>query len=217
MITSERKQMWTATADITDVNIEFAHTKFTIEADFDMQSVRTSAYLARRIAEDIVERGHRCTFSILVDDKHNPGMLSLDHYTPLLAAVRDLVTVDYVFLESRLLNYKLQLLGLLMEDVRKTVERDMDHYLEREGNLACSHDIAIWHLMRLGYVHLAQDDIMATNLSTPGNIAPFVARHVISVLPRSLSGFEERAESEILRHVCAHGTSEHIERVYFEG
>jgi hypothetical protein len=203
--------------DISDYNLEFAHVMLT-ERSFNKDEVVKSAELAKREFERIKKGGSTCTVCILIDDKHVKRKLSYKH----IPAFRDFVTqhfprVDYICFEKDLPKYKEKIFGKLRPESKDHVEAEIWRYQKKHRKLACSHDIAIWHMIRLGLIN----DIDAATLPPvgwgvrQGNTPPFVARRIISVLSQKDEAPEQRAYEDILRHCIDQTAVKNIKRIYY--
>ena len=208
-------------AQTVHINLEFAHVEFSGDGYFDHSAVEKSAALAKELFHSYQSRSLSCATAILIDDKQVPQhhRLSVHDIDPLLRIATGFLPVDFISFESRLPTYKDQLLGLLDPAHRRIVGRDMDYYENRDGRIACSHDIAIWHMLRLGYIGPITPDVaIPVAAFSARGLPPFTCRRAVSVLSRDLhhDDFETLAEEKILRHSVINGLSARIERVYVE-
>jgi hypothetical protein len=209
------------TNTVADINLEFAHVEFTADGSFDCPTVKKSCLAAKDLYEGYQRDGLTCATVILIDDKQvpSPHRLSVYSVDPLLRMASRFLPVDYITFESHLPRYKDQLLALLDPAHRKLVGRDMEYYARRDGRIACSHDIAIWHLLRLGYFDPVTADVaIPVGALTPRGLPRFTARRAVSVLSRRLNqdDFETLAETTILRYLVVNTVLANIERIYIE-
>jgi hypothetical protein len=208
---------------LSDVSIEFAHTEFIIQepniSKFDEDVVYRSSVIARQLNDKLTAQGLTCATCILIDDKQVGKPLTPQEVHPLLHIARQQLEVNYICFENRLPMYRDLVLALLPEKQRRRVARDMQHYIDKHGKIACSHDIAIWHLMRLGYLdHLGPDLIIPFDNYGRLRIPHFEAKRVVSILSRKLGHDvqEEKADRDILRYCDIPDLSERVQRIYIE-
>lgn len=204
---------------VSDFNLEFAHVAIEGGRRFDENEVRKSADIAAKELAALEKKGATCAVCILIDDKHVRARLTYREMT----AFRDVVIscfprVDYMFFEKNLPKFKEQIFPNIREDKRDKVEASLWRYQKTHRGLGCSHDIAIWHMMRLGMIN----GIDAAMLPPVGwgkarsPAPPFVAKNIVSVLSKKDEPFEKKAVEDILRH-CEDSTAiDNIRRVYYE-
>jgi hypothetical protein len=205
-------------SNISDYNLEFAHVMLT-DRSFSRDEIVKSARLAKHELQKIAGRGLSCAVCILIDDKHVKRQLSYKH----IPAFRDFVNehfprVDYICFEKDLPKYKEKIFDNLRPESRDHVEAEIWRYQKKHRKLGCSHDIAIWHMIRLGLIN----DVDAATLPPVGwglchdRTPPFVARRVISILSEKDEMFEKKAHDDILRHCIDQRAVQSIERIYYK-
>jgi hypothetical protein len=205
--------------NIANINIEFAHYEFTSSggANFDEMAIHRSAKIAKELYTACVDRSISCALSILIDDKHAVPPLTTEVVSRLLAIANDEIVADYICYESNLFLYKDQVLDLLPKKQRKEVWEDMQFYEKKDNIIPCSHDIAIWHLMRLGNIDNIQPSaIIPFGVSVRKSPPLFQAKYAVSVLPGNYRAPEERADKSILKYCNVPDLAKHIVRVYFD-
>lgn len=199
--------------------LEFAHVALEGGRRFDENEVRKSADIAAKELAAIEKKGATCAVCILIDDKHVKARLTYREMTTF----RDVVVscfprVDYIFFEKNLPKFKEQIFPNIREAKRDEVEAALWRYQKKKRGLGCSHDIAIWHMMRLGMIN----GIDAAMLPPVGwgkarsSAPPFVAKNIVSVLSKKDETFEKKAIEDILRHCDDQKAIESIRRVYYE-
>jgi hypothetical protein len=198
-----------------DINLEFAHVEF--KSRFDKEQVLASV----RIAQDLLTRfnneGLTCSISILIDDKHAEHRLTIGDVAPFLAFLSQHITrIDYICYESRLTDYKEEMFSFLIEEHRDRIRQKVLDYEAKHGKIACSQDIAIWHLMRLGYILGDANTIVPVGALMRGSqLPPFQAQRLISILGENDREPEEIAKADILRFSRDGSVLSRIERIYF--
>ena len=200
----------------SNINIEFADVEF--KTEFDKGQVLASARIARDLVSVLTGEGHTCSVCILIDDKHAGRRLKISDVAPFLTYVsQHMPRIDYICYESRLTEYKEDMFQCVLPNYRDRVQQKVLGYEDRHGRIACSHDIAIWHLMRLGYI---MDD--ATTLVPVGafmgrmSLPPFHADRLISVLSETDRTPEQQAQDDILKFCYDDSIASKINRVYFD-
>lgn len=204
--------------EISDYNLEFAHVMLSGRT-FDKDEVIKSAKLAKRELHRIKKLGASCAVCILIDDKHVKRKLTYKY----IPDFRDFVLeqfphVDYICFEKDLPRYKEKVFGKLRPETRDHVEAEIWRYQKKHRKLGCSHDIAIWHMIRLGLIN----DIDAATLPPVGwghrrgHTPSFVARHLISILSKKDESFERRAYDDVLQYCVDQKLISNIKRVYYK-
>lgn len=103
--------------------------------------------------------------------------------------------LDFVCFESDLISLKDEFLARFEPPRRGKIEREFERYREKHGKVACSHDIAIWHALRLGLLPSGFGLMRPLKQHARG---PYGAQ-VLSILEEEDRAPEERAK-EILRY-----------------
>lgn len=202
------------TSGRADVNIEFGH----IEIDngkYSKPELEKSVNVAIELLEKHKGNGLTCSVSMLVDDKKQSNPPDLSRVTSLIELISSRIVVDYICFESRLVAYLDELYDSIKVEHVAKVRQSIESYLERNGRIACSHDIAIWHLLRLGKIRFRPEHILRTNEHIDRQVAPFVARQVISVLPRHYESQEAKAIDEVLKFCSSTDTHSLIKNHYY--
>lgn len=193
---------------MTDVdwNLELAHVTWGHEdAGESVQEAMAQGrdWIARWRAED-----RSYVTCCLVDDKEvavtdrKAWLHEQAHAFPALFNL-----LDYICFESDLISLKGEFLGRFKPPQRGKVEREIERYRARHGKVACSHDIAIWHALRLGLLPSGTGLMHKLSDTDQG---PY-GREILSILEEEDRAPEDRAK-EILRHV-ADGA---VKRVHLE-
>ncbi len=212
MRTKRRKEQY------CDVNIEFAHVEFGENDMFDKTAVRQSSNIAREIHAKLTREGLTCVTSILVDDKQLPPKtrLSPSSVAPLLRLAQKDLRVDYISFESRVALIWRRLLRMVPPTAAERIKRRILSYISKHGKTACSHDIAIWHLLRLGLLNRIGPDLVIPYYVIESELPPFKARIALSVLSSSMEESEAIAQKEILKYCSIPSTRSRIVRIYFD-
>lgn len=204
--------------DISDYSLEFAHVAL-IGKDFNRSEVTKSADIALKELKRIEKNGFTCAVCILIDDKHVKTTLTYKDITPFLQFVsQHFPRIDYVCFEKSLPRQKDKLFEQLDPDKRDHIAGEFWRYQRDHKKLACSHDIAIWHMIRLGLIN----DIEAGTIVPVGAVGrgaharSFVAKSLISVLSEHDRLSEEKANEEILRHCVDIKAISRIRRIYYK-
>jgi hypothetical protein len=202
--------------DRADINIEFAHVEFDDDLTFDAESVIESAKIAKSQFDIYNAAGLTCSTCVLVDDKQTKLQLDVSAAAKLLGLISTEFWVDYLCFESSLPFYRHQMLKLLPTEISRRVEGDMEFYIKRDGKIACSHDIAIWHLLRVGLIPATPRVIIPVGALLRGHERPpFAAQRILSILKRPQLIPECKADEDVLHHVANNDLSIRIERIYY--
>src|SRR3989344_9263442 len=165
--------------NLLDYNVEFAHIYG--NESFSHEHYQASQILKRKI-EELEKNKQSYTTTILIDD-YNPSewILNVDKF---LEELKGSHTVpDHLAYESKLVPLKDMVLELSSEQIRKGYNRYSN---KKNGRVACSLLVAIWHLTRLGIFSLPKD------LLVNGN-KPFSAKKLVTILPERYHNVEEKA------------------------
>ncbi len=202
-----------------DVAIEYGHCVLLPAGGYDdhdelVRSAALGAQLRRRLERQDISS----TLQVLVDDKRLPDdavqakQLGLKQ---LLRACETLLNPETFALESALAVLAPDFISQVIEPARShRVAKDFTRYATtRNGRLACSQDIAVWHALRLGL--LDPDALLIAGLCLPRDI-PRPARVVVSILPGRFEEYEEHADKEYLRWCHDPSALQRVQRLYFD-
>ncbi len=166
---------------IVDYSIEYAH----IYTDqlFGKEQKRGIEELQNVIG--ILKRlGKRYVLTVLVDE-YNPirHRLNIKKFLDKLASLN--AQPDFVGFESQLVPDK----DLLMQEINKKTKREYENYIQKHKKIPCSFLIALWYLKRLGLLKIRGPEL--DSLKEPSQ--PFVAKKIITILPRKYQAVEMKA------------------------
>lgn len=202
-----------------EVNVELAHTYWDCVDFIDRFSVelKKSTELFRELR--VAEPGRRVSTSILVDDKRLSSNGKLPWlYSQIAKAPELFSSIDYVVLESELKGRLLSFYNTIRPEKVSSIKAEIERYIRSKRITACSHDIAIWHVMRsgaLGYRNLPVYRI-GGELKSERLVPSFCAPRIVSILNQGDREHEEDAETEILKFVEAPRFDwRSIERAYY--
>lgn len=171
-----------------DWNLEIAH------VNWGDKAARESVEEALTQGKDWIDRwqADSATFVVccLVDDKEidiaNREVWLTSHLNEF-PQLFDLL--DYVCFESDLISLKDEFLARFEPPRRGKVERELERYRSKHGRVACSHDIAIWHTLRLGLLPSGQDLMRPLKVRRKG---PY-GHNILSILEEEDRAPEDRA------------------------
>jgi len=133
----------------------------------------------------------------LIDDK---ALKIGDRPQWLARTIRSLPNVfdkiDYICFESDLSTIADLFIDRLVSGNRGRRAREIERYRDKHGRIACSHDIAIWHSLRLGL--LGRHDGLLLRGPHWHQRTTFYCAHVVSILEEEDREDEARA-AEIMR------------------
>ncbi len=202
-----------------DINVEIAHAYWRMD-DFTEQlaiDFKQSLNILSSLRQE--NKGQRISVSLLIDDKRLDIFDKLDWLICESNRCKDIFSVvDYVTFESDLKNLLMLLYGTLKLSNRNAIETDIERYIKTQRKTACSHDIAIWHSMRLGALgNLNLPVYLVKSSEINCDLRPsFCASRVISILNGSDRENEERAEIDILKYIEKDKLDwRNIERYYY--
>jgi hypothetical protein len=188
-----------------DLNIEMAHITWAgpnIRERF-CQELEKSRALLEQLRLDRLQ--FRVVKSILVDDHRIGEGERLSWFARETKSI-DIQEIDYVVFESELKRLLTVFYSKLSPGVNRVIQNEMERYISNKGRTACSHDIALWHCMRLGilgFYGLPVYEVQKTGVASGGGhlVGSFCAGRVASILNISMREHEEDADTELLRHV----------------
>lgn len=198
-----------------DWNLEVAHVNWALPNAGD--SVAESIADAKDYIAGWTSRGERYVVCILVDDKE---LRIPDRAEWLRTTRRDYQALfemlDYVCFESDLVKLKDEFLKQLRPNQRGRIGREIERYRRKHGRVACSHDITIWHLLRLGLLASGNKSLHRVSTKRSPNAARlgFYARSALSILEEDDRAAEERAQ-EILKYCKNEDVLSRLEIVYY--
>lgn len=205
----------------SSMNIEVAHVA--VEGANYVQKLEAAFEASFKVEEELQlsRYGFRSVRSLLVDDKRRPTLDRDEWFSELVENLGDhMRKIDYVAFESDLKNTLNVFYSRIIADKQNTVKNNFERYLAKRKRTGCSHDISLWHAMRLGAlgsrglpifeIKRSKDELTALRGS-------FVATNVCSILPVADRNFEEDAETDILRHLDNRfGDWRRIKRYYYD-
>ncbi len=190
------------TSPKAQVNIEICHVEW--NDPFFGDKIREYFQQGQNVVEKAAEK-ERVSTSILVDDKRvytENADLWLRNKCQEVADV--LIYVDYIVLESKLVTMLNRFYAIIDDQHQSYVRKEIERYVKRRGRTACSHDIAIWHCMRLGL--LGYGDLPVYRIESNGRdeeslMPSFCAPSAMSVLVHNEREYEEQAETDLLSYI----------------
>lgn len=194
-------------------SIEYAHALLGLDADTEAAATehRIGAEIARLLKNGLEEMGVAAQTVVLLDDKQlSPARNRSIEASRVLASL-DLKPDLFVF-ESDLRDLGPALLEVVRGPRQNRLAHEMERRAIRGSHLACSVDIAIWHLLRLGVLRPPptvpkwQEQLLAE--SVPHDRA-------YSILPNRLRAVEDKARRENINAVSPE-ISKRIELLYFD-
>lgn len=162
----------------SDYNIEFAH--IYVNENFASEHCQASRIVKEKVRE-IRQHDKSYVLTVLIDD-YNPSDYILN-VKKFLEELRKLGTEpDYAVYESKLVSYKDQILNKMNGKIKNQYLK----YIRDHGKCPCSFLIAIWHLLRLGFL---DPKSIVDSLEN----RPFVAQKIITILPQRYTEIEKKA------------------------
>jgi len=174
---------------VVDYSIEYAH----IYSDdkFGKEQVE-SIEKTKKIIKDLKKRKKTFSVVVLIDDYH-PDKNNFDKEKFINNLKKAGLAPDYIAFESKLVDYKDDILNLLSYRNAKKLNK----YLQKREKLSCSFLIAGWYLLRLG--------LLPFKNKTAENIAeeekPIRAKEIINVLDKKYAQSEDNVRMIIRKSV----------------
>jgi hypothetical protein len=164
-----------------DYNIEYAHI-YTDES-FGKEH-RKSIEELHNVLKMLKQLKKSYVLTVLIDE-YNPVQhkLNIKEFLNRLAQLSS--KPDYVGFESKLASDK----NLLLNEVDKKTKKEYEKYIRKHRKIPCSLLIALWHLKRLGFIKTKNEELIPLSR----NNKPFVARKIITILPRRYQEVEMKA------------------------
>jgi hypothetical protein len=194
------------------VSVEFGHTMLTPDGSLNHSELLRSSSLAHGLVKQICRAGPAAVSVVLVDDKQ----VDVTKRASLAQGLTDYLAystpIDYFCFERDLAQYLDDMLTLLTPGARRRQRAAIDRRLSKGYTLACSADIAIWHLLCLGMVSDTRRIMQPLRSREPFRGCDVT----VTILPDHLSDPEEVAVNRFLGHL-KNGASlaERVQRVYF--
>lgn len=182
---------------LTDINIEICHLDWT-DPDYKIRADKALRE-ALAIINSYKVKYKNVVVSMLIDDKSEKlDSDKVNFMNELLQNHPVLVkNLDYLVFESELEKTYLSFLEIVSPQKRQRVEKDVARWVKKNGSLACSHDISLWHTYRLG---LTKNGVTIHSLhGKPKD--DFFAKKVVSVLFYQDKNEEVRASTEVLAYL----------------
>jgi hypothetical protein len=188
-------------ANRTCISLELGHTTLTRDRTFDHDELSRSCKLANRLRTCVVPATLSVVTTLLIDDKKIDARIRERRGGELTAYLQRFAEIDYYCYERDLVAYVEPMLACLTPRVRKTQREAIDRR-RRNGyeTLACSVDVTIWHLLRLGILEDTEHVLRPLNADRPYSGSEVT----VSVLPDYLGDPEEKAAKRILKHLHGH-------------
>jgi hypothetical protein len=188
--------------NFVDYNIEYAH----IYSDQDFNNEQIASINKTKEVINGLEK-HKKTYSlvVLIDDYH-PDQIKFDQQK-FTNSLKDFGLVpDYITFESRLVDYKEDILNLLpANEVIK-----FNKYFKKREKLNCSFLIVGWYFLRLGLLPLK--DKLIIKISK--NRKPFCGKEIINILDEKYTDTEESTHRIIKKTVFKDAVTK-IKKVFY--
>ncbi len=164
-----------------DYNIEYSHIYTDEEFGFEQ---RKSIKILKNVTERLKRAKKSYVLTVLIDEYNSiEPTLSIKNFLGYLEKFK--AKPDFVCYESQLVSsYKL-LLKKMIPSLRKKYVK----YIEKHKKIPCSFLIALSYLKRLGLLKIRGPEL--DSLKEPSQ--PFVAKKIITILPRKYQAVEMKA------------------------
>jgi len=200
------------------VDIEFAHMDMApLDVAIEEEEVMESASYARALIEDLNHAHIKWTTSVLIDDKRARGSpADLESALERVARLVGPVPVHRALMERHLTELKRDFLALFDRRRGSAIESDFHRYqVNRDGELGCSQDIAVWTAVRLGLIPASVVCKRIASTARFGFGREQSPDLLVTILPSRYRSFEERAAKEYLRHLNGGNAVQRCIQYYF--
>jgi hypothetical protein len=200
-----------------DVAIEFGHAVLLPQGGYDdPEGVRMSARYAEDLRSTLSVAGLTTTIQVLIDDKRISRQDGrAEAIAKFSADCQAALQTDCFVLESSLVRLLDQFTDqVITPTARARIARKLADYYHQHNELACSHDIALWHALRLGLLNpnaLPSDVCRISGIH--GTFSP--CRVAVSILPARAREYEAIAATDLLRHAGSIVPDRQIHQFYF--
>lgn len=176
-----------------------------------------SASYARALIESLNHAHIRWTTSVLIDDKRAKGTpAELEFALERVARLVGPVPVHRALMERHLTALKRDFLSLFDRRRGSAIESDFNRYqVDRDGELGCSQDIAVWTAVRLGLIPSSVVCKRITSTARFGFGRDQSPDLLVTILPSRYRSFEERAAKEYLRYLNGGNAVQRCIQYYF--
>jgi hypothetical protein len=189
-----------------------------------LNRARTALELSRQEIQSIPAAGSDVVYSILVDDKvqaiDDRRHWLRDVLCPLVATWPE--AIDFVCFESDLCHMKDEMLEGIELKHRPSLKKEIERYVRKHGEIACSHDISLWHLFRLNIIGHNRPDApkiypLRSAIDRKLSMSRFRSKIAVSIVRNEDLTAEKRAADEILAHISGLDRSSILERLRVRG
>lgn len=210
---------------LSKFNVEVAHLDWGAAPDHVRRELEESVALAVEYISSEADDTKAVVVSMLIDDKVVEILDRSSWITATFDAYgADLESlVDFICFESDLGRLREELLAKVVPKYRKGIQREIERYLRKHGQIACSHDISLWHLFRLGIIGSNPDNrptVFPTQRAVQRklSLSNFRAEKVVSFVNDEDMRAEHRAREEILSNIeVPDGTMPLLQRIEVKG
>lgn len=201
------------------INIEMAHISWAGPRIYERFSNELNSSLALLKELNLDKSQFRISKSILIDDHRILTNNKVDWFLKEISGFESLFAdIDYLTFESDLKQLLTVFYSKLNPSASRSIQNNIERYIANSKRTACSHDIALWHCLRLGvfgYQGLPVYQLDDPSRAKRNSLCPsFCADRVASILNISNREHEEDAESDLLRHLNQ-VSSQSIQRYYY--
>lgn len=167
--------------NFVDYNIEYAH----IYSDEEFGAEQIAAIVkAKEVIVNLERQNKTYSLTVLIDEYHpNKTKFSVKGFVKKLEKYG--LAPDFVGLESKLVAYKQEILGLFSAKEA----REFDKFFQKRAKINCSFLIVGWYLTRLGLMPLKKDLLIKISK----NNKPFYGRHLMNILDKKYKQTENNA------------------------
>ncbi len=186
-----------------DYNIEYAH----IYADehFGTEHKKSVEEL-HKIITKLKQSNKSYVLSVLIDE-YNSIRHTLNIKNFLKKLEQSNSKPDFIGFESRLVKDK----DSLLKEMSKKIRKEYEEYIIKQGKIPCSFLIALWYLKRLGLLNMKGEELHSISKENK----PFIAREIITILPKRYQAIEIKA-LKIIKSTKFKKYLKNIKNIFFD-
>lgn len=193
-------------------SVEFSHLNLKHIANLNSEELFDLVLADKKVLAEYLREleipPEKMSLTILIDDKEASDGQNTLH--KLISTVGR-IGVDYVAVESRMINY----IDRLKEILPIRISNEFSNYLHNHHKLGCAQDIFVWYCLRFGLIEFSFEDeviIPVSDRAKSGTVG-FCANSLISFLDSGVKFYEDKA-SEYVNKAFGYEIASSIKRFY---
>ncbi len=183
-----------------DVCVEYGHVYADRTGLFDDAQLCMSAHAGSLVADKLARLGISVRRVVLYDDDLVAPEFIMPSAKKLLSKLAEKHQPDFLCFEHRLQSCSRGMDALVGKQEGARLAKEILHYSSKHGAYACSHNVALWHLYRLGLLSCS-DQTACWRVEPWEAVAAEAfgsAQIAVSILDPVFMESEDRADREVL-------------------